>query len=371
MILLFLSSFFSRVLQKIVFRLLKHPYADPFRQPVDPDSEDIPDYFTIVKNPMDLGTIRKNLENSLYDANPLQCLRDINLVWENCYRYNPPNSEVSKKAQQLQKSFIHHVRASHTFAPDEVAFLQETNPHMFTSTSPSPTCPSPKPGVPEHVPRLDDYLERFPGDTKKLTHREKLELFCKLRRTPEHVQAVVVKIIQLLSPHTARFDGTTIPYFDLDLLDTRVLRYIEYYLNEYLRKNPVPQQLFEDHVSPPLPPHPPPSVLSASFPGHPTSGTSPQTIYTFSPLPGLSSPLSALSSPSSRMPAAPVSSLPSHGGLLSLHSTPPSLPPHSFFLSSPSSLASHMTTPGLPSVVPPSSYPIPSHDQSSTPGQVP
>lgn len=34
-----------------------------FRKPVDPAEENVPDYFDVIKNPMDLGTIIQNLKN--------------------------------------------------------------------------------------------------------------------------------------------------------------------------------------------------------------------------------------------------------------------------------------------------------------------
>ena len=38
------------------------PESMPFRQPVDPDALQIPDYFNIIKHPMDLSTIKRNLD---------------------------------------------------------------------------------------------------------------------------------------------------------------------------------------------------------------------------------------------------------------------------------------------------------------------
>lgn len=42
---------------RILIDLRKHADAAPFNQPVDPIALNIPDYFKIIKNPMDLGTI--------------------------------------------------------------------------------------------------------------------------------------------------------------------------------------------------------------------------------------------------------------------------------------------------------------------------
>ena len=51
-------------------------------------------YFDIITNPMDLGTIKKRLENNYY-ANAQECIDDVNLVLRNCYTFNKPD-HVSK-----------------------------------------------------------------------------------------------------------------------------------------------------------------------------------------------------------------------------------------------------------------------------------
>ena len=41
-----------------------------FREPVDPEKEKIPDYFDVIKNPMDLGTIKTRLNEGGHYSNP-------------------------------------------------------------------------------------------------------------------------------------------------------------------------------------------------------------------------------------------------------------------------------------------------------------
>jgi len=45
---------------------MKHNSAWIFHDPVDPEKLNIPDYYEIVKRPMDLGTVRVRLQNNLY-----------------------------------------------------------------------------------------------------------------------------------------------------------------------------------------------------------------------------------------------------------------------------------------------------------------
>lgn len=41
--------------------LWKHNSAFIFHEPVDPEKLNIPDYFDIIRNPMDLGTVKNKL----------------------------------------------------------------------------------------------------------------------------------------------------------------------------------------------------------------------------------------------------------------------------------------------------------------------
>lgn len=49
------------------------------------------DYAFLIKNPMDLGTVGTKLKDGRYQ-NVEEVFDDIQLVWDNCKTYNPPNS---------------------------------------------------------------------------------------------------------------------------------------------------------------------------------------------------------------------------------------------------------------------------------------
>lgn len=79
--------------KKLINMLWKVKGAYLFHKPVNPFELGIPDYFQIIKNPMDFSTIKKKLSNNLY-TNFKQFTEDIKLVFDNCYLYNGPNSSV-------------------------------------------------------------------------------------------------------------------------------------------------------------------------------------------------------------------------------------------------------------------------------------
>lgn len=45
------------------------------------------DYHKIIKNPMDMGTIKKRLEHNYYWS-ASECMQDFNTMFTNCYIYN-------------------------------------------------------------------------------------------------------------------------------------------------------------------------------------------------------------------------------------------------------------------------------------------
>jgi hypothetical protein len=62
-----------------------------FREPVDWKAYGLLDYPMVIKKPMDLSTVKKNLANNLYESVE-DALRDIDLIWTNCRTYNKDNA---------------------------------------------------------------------------------------------------------------------------------------------------------------------------------------------------------------------------------------------------------------------------------------
>lgn len=58
---------------------------------------------------MDLGTIKKRLENTYYWSGK-ECIQDFNIMFTNCYVYNKPGEDVVVMAQALEKLFLTKVR---------------------------------------------------------------------------------------------------------------------------------------------------------------------------------------------------------------------------------------------------------------------
>jgi len=88
---------------KLIDELMKNRYLSaPFCEPVDWEALEIPDYPEKIKNPMDLGTIRKKILESRYDMLG-EIWTDIDLVWDNCRIYNGPYNPITIKANALSE----------------------------------------------------------------------------------------------------------------------------------------------------------------------------------------------------------------------------------------------------------------------------
>lgn len=89
---------------KVLSQLQKHQYSWPFLKPVDPQAEGIPDYFDIVKEPMDLSKVDKRLRSGSY-SNPMQFAADVRKIWYNATLYNPRKSDIYHMTIKISNFF--------------------------------------------------------------------------------------------------------------------------------------------------------------------------------------------------------------------------------------------------------------------------
>ncbi|XP_041642976.1 bromodomain-containing protein 3-like isoform X1 [Cheilinus undulatus] len=107
-------------MQNVVVKTLwKHQFAWPFYQPVDAIKLCLSDYHKVIKNPMDMGTIKKRLENNYYWS-ASEAMQDFNTMFTNCYIYNKPTDDIVLMAQALEKIFLQKVAQ---MPQEEVALL--------------------------------------------------------------------------------------------------------------------------------------------------------------------------------------------------------------------------------------------------------
>ncbi|NWQ67647.1 BRDT protein, partial [Neopipo cinnamomea] len=96
-------------LQRVVMKAMwRHNYSWPFHQPVDAAALNLPDYYSIIKKPMDLGTIKKRLEHNYY-TKAAECIEDFKTMFLNCYMYNKPADDIVFMAEELEKVFMQKI----------------------------------------------------------------------------------------------------------------------------------------------------------------------------------------------------------------------------------------------------------------------
>ncbi|HVW99735.1 MAG TPA: hypothetical protein VHA52_04720 [Candidatus Babeliaceae bacterium] len=94
----------DRAAKRLLNNLWKHYSAWIFYEPVDPKKLNIPDYYDIIKQPMDFGTIKTKLHSNQY-TKMQDFVHDVSLVFENCILYNGENSQVSIMCKQVKEEF--------------------------------------------------------------------------------------------------------------------------------------------------------------------------------------------------------------------------------------------------------------------------
>ena len=88
----------------IVDNLLRTDEMYPFYEPVDPVALGIPTYFDVVKNPMDLSTVKSNIVSGLYSSSNAFA-DDMRLMFRNAMLFNPPATFVYDVAEKHLKQF--------------------------------------------------------------------------------------------------------------------------------------------------------------------------------------------------------------------------------------------------------------------------
>lgn len=103
------STDVREICMPLVDEILKHHNGYIFASPVDPVAFNIPDYPTIVKRPMDLGTVRKRLDSGYY-RDTGECASDVILCFDNAMLYNPAATEVFKCAKVFKNNFDRNLK---------------------------------------------------------------------------------------------------------------------------------------------------------------------------------------------------------------------------------------------------------------------
>ena len=103
-----LDSFMRRILRDGC----AHADAWPFLYPVDP--AEVPDYHEIIRDPVDLSTIRSRLDGGCFYRELESFAEDIRRIFTNARLYNAPDTVYVKCANRLEAHFDHMLSSSLT-----------------------------------------------------------------------------------------------------------------------------------------------------------------------------------------------------------------------------------------------------------------
>jgi len=73
-----------------------------FHKPVDTVALGCPDYYQVIKNPIDLETMKHKLNLMLY-PNLKSFIAEIKTMFKNCYEYNGPEHKLSQNCETIEK----------------------------------------------------------------------------------------------------------------------------------------------------------------------------------------------------------------------------------------------------------------------------
>ncbi|KAL4604695.1 hypothetical protein ACB092_10G208500 [Castanea dentata] len=90
-------------MRSLLKSLNDHVDAWPFKEPVD--ARDVPDYYDIIKDPMDLKTMSKRVESEQYYVTFEMFVADVKRMFANARTYNSPETIYYKCSTRLESHF--------------------------------------------------------------------------------------------------------------------------------------------------------------------------------------------------------------------------------------------------------------------------
>lgn len=206
-------------------KLMRHKFGWVFNEPVDAEKLELHDYHSIIKYPMDLGTVKERLMSNFY-ASPLDFATDVRLTFSNALLYNPKTDDVHAMALTLSALFEDSWQElAQKFAiqgRDAAAAVMncdlQSRDNKVASISDVANLDAGKVATQSRaVKRLrisfGSNLQRSQQPVRELTVAEKVWLVDTLENAPDDVQVDVTQIIQ---EHHPVVDGDEVDVRNLD-----------------------------------------------------------------------------------------------------------------------------------------------------------
>lgn len=134
-----------------VLNELKKPkysmFSAPFMSPVDPVALNVPNYFKVIKTPMDISTVSENLQSGHY-TKAKDFETDVRLIFANCYKFNPPGNPVREMGKAFEELFDAQWAKKDKWIADHAPAAPSPSSAVETDEEESEEEEEPEPAVP-------------------------------------------------------------------------------------------------------------------------------------------------------------------------------------------------------------------------------
>jgi len=246
---------FNKSCSSLLEKLMKHKHGWVFNTPVDVQGLGLHDYFTIIKHPMDLGTVKSRLNKNWYKS-PKEFAEDVRLTFSNAMTYNPKGQDVHVMAEQLLKIFEDRWAIIESDYNRELRYTMDVGVGLPTPTSrKAPPLPPPPLDMrrildrsesmtnsldPKSKPMSTTPSARTPAPKKPkakdphkrdMTYDEKQKLSTNLQNLPSEKLDAIVQIIKKRNSSLRQGDEEI--EVDIDSVDAETLWELDRFVTNY------------------------------------------------------------------------------------------------------------------------------------------
>ncbi|CAG9318618.1 unnamed protein product [Blepharisma stoltei] len=190
-----------------------HDESEDFLEPVDWKFLNLPDYPFVIKNPIDLGTIKNKLNRKVY-RNLSEFITDIQLIWDNCKFYNERSTDFRQRAEFLEKQMKRYCVKLRI--------------------------PMPK----GRLKRLKDKETAGIENSDTVTFEEKWEMLGKIKKLGQFSLEEVVRLIRMNAPEAVENEEKEKIRVKLDDLDRATFTRMQEIINESTSLESLPRKAY-------------------------------------------------------------------------------------------------------------------------------
>uniref|UniRef100_A0ACD6AJJ2 Uncharacterized protein n=1 Tax=Avena sativa TaxID=4498 RepID=A0ACD6AJJ2_AVESA len=212
---------------QILTKLRKQRNCVWFNRPVDVEKLKLHDYHAVIRNPMDLGTVKANLATGRYHSHEAFA-DDVRLTFNNALRYNPVGHEVHRSAGNLLANFEGFYKEAVSWFEQECEQLESTTTMPLDFSPPRqplvhvPVQAQPVPLLLQESSRMGVGKRPKPKarepNKREMSEEEMHKLRVEIESLPEEKMVNVLQIVQKRSTDPAlRGDVVELDFDEMDV----------------------------------------------------------------------------------------------------------------------------------------------------------